>query len=85
MPSAGKVILTMFWGSHGVLLAHFQKCGENVNFALYWKVLLKLQDSAHRKYPGQLARGVLLHHDNTRPPYSPSNPEDNSRTTVGTS
>jgi hypothetical protein len=23
MPSAGKVILTMFWDSQGVLLAHF--------------------------------------------------------------
>jgi hypothetical protein len=27
MPSAGKVMLTMFWDSQGVLLAHFQKCG----------------------------------------------------------
>jgi hypothetical protein len=34
----------MFWDSQGVLLAHFQKCGENVNSASYHEVLLKLQD-----------------------------------------
>jgi histone-lysine N-methyltransferase SETMAR len=28
---------------------------------------LKLRDAIHRKRPGQLARGVLLHHDNARP------------------
>jgi histone-lysine N-methyltransferase SETMAR len=28
---------------------------------------LKLQDAICRKHPGQLARGVLLHHDNARP------------------
>jgi hypothetical protein len=33
MPSAGKVVLTMFWDSQEVLLAHFQKHGANVNSA----------------------------------------------------
>jgi histone-lysine N-methyltransferase SETMAR len=49
-----------------VLLSHFQKCGENVNSALYCEVLLKIRDAIQRKHPGQLARGVLLHHDNAR-------------------
>jgi hypothetical protein len=65
-PSAGKVMLTVFWDSQEVLLAHFQNGGENVNSALYCEVLLKLQDAIHRKYPGRLARGVLLHHGNAR-------------------
>jgi hypothetical protein len=26
MPSAGKIMHTMFWDSQGILLAHFQKC-----------------------------------------------------------
>jgi hypothetical protein len=34
-PSAGKVMLTVFWDSQVVLLAHFQKWGENVNSASY--------------------------------------------------
>jgi hypothetical protein len=68
-PSAGKVMLTVFWDSQGALLAHFQKSGENVNFALYeyCEVLLKLRDAIRRKHLRQLARRVLLHHDNARP------------------
>jgi hypothetical protein len=31
-PSAGKVMSTVFWQSNGMLLAHFQKRGENVYF-----------------------------------------------------
>jgi histone-lysine N-methyltransferase SETMAR len=59
-------MLTVFWDSQGVLLAHFQNNGENVNSALYCEVLLKLHNATHIKRPCQLARGVLLHHDNAR-------------------
>jgi hypothetical protein len=67
MPSAGRVILTMYWYSQGVLLAHFQKHGENVNSASYCEVLLTLRGTICRQHLGHLARGVLLHHDNARP------------------
>jgi hypothetical protein len=60
-------MLTMFWDSQEVLLSHFRKHGESVNSASYCEVLLKLRDAIRRKRPGQLARGVLLHHDNARP------------------
>jgi hypothetical protein len=63
----GKVMLTMFWNFLGVLLAHFQKCGINVNSASYCEVLLKLQDAICRKCPGQWARRILLCHENARP------------------
>jgi hypothetical protein len=65
-PSAWKVMLTVFWDSQGVLLAHFQNRGEYVNSASYCEVLLKLRDAIRRKRPGQLARRILLHHDNAR-------------------
>jgi ribosomal protein L34E len=60
-------MLALFWDSQGVLLAHFQKRGENVNSASYCEVLLKLGDAIRRKRPRHLARGVLLHRDNARP------------------
>jgi histone-lysine N-methyltransferase SETMAR len=62
-PSAEIVMLTVFWDSH------IQKRGENVNSASYecCEVLLKLRDVFRGKLPGQLTRGVLLHHDNARP------------------
>jgi histone-lysine N-methyltransferase SETMAR len=66
-PSAGKVMLTVFWDSQGVLFTYFQKHGENVNSASYCEALLKLQDAIRRKRPGKLAREVLLRHDNARP------------------
>jgi hypothetical protein len=65
-PSVGKLMLTVFGDSQGVVLARFQKRGKNVNSASYWEVLLKLRDAIRRKRPGQLARGKLLHHDNAR-------------------
>jgi hypothetical protein len=46
-PTAGKVTFTLFWDPQGVLRAHFQKHGENVNSASYCEVLLKLQDAIH--------------------------------------
>jgi hypothetical protein len=67
MSLAGECMLTAFWESQGVLLGHFQKRAENVNSALYWEVLLMLQDVIRRKLPDQLARWVLLHHDKARP------------------
>jgi hypothetical protein len=65
-PSAAKVMLTVFWDSQGVLLVLFQKHGENVNTALFSEVLLKFRNAIRGTLPGQLARGVLLHHDNAR-------------------
>jgi hypothetical protein len=38
-----------------------------VNSASYCEILLKLRDAILRIRPGQLARGVLLHHDTARP------------------
>jgi hypothetical protein len=60
-------MLTVFCDLQGVLLAHFQKHGESVTSAFYCEVLLKLRDSIRRKRPGQLAREVMLYHDNARP------------------
>jgi hypothetical protein len=66
-PYVGKVMLAVFWDFQGVVLAHFQKHGENVNSASYCEILLEFRDAVRRKRPGQLARGILLHHDNVRP------------------
>jgi histone-lysine N-methyltransferase SETMAR len=59
-PSAGKVIFGVFWDSQRILLARFQKRGQNVNSD-------EASDAIRRKRPDQLARGVLLQHDNARP------------------
>jgi histone-lysine N-methyltransferase SETMAR len=58
---------SVLWESQGVLLSHIQTRGENVNSVSYCEVLLKLRDAIRRKRPGQLARGVMLHHGKARP------------------
>jgi hypothetical protein len=47
-------MLTVLRDSQRVLLAHFQKSGENVDSASYCGVLLKLRDEIRRKRRGQL-------------------------------
>jgi hypothetical protein len=59
-PSAGKVMLTLFWYSQGVLLVHFQKRGGNMNSASHCEVLLKLRDAVRRKRPGQRQEGYCF-------------------------
>jgi len=66
-PSAGKVMLTVFWDCQGVLLTHFQKQGETVNAAAYCEVLMKLGAAIKRKRSNLQEKGILLLHDNARP------------------
>jgi hypothetical protein len=56
-------MLTVFWDSLGVLLAHFQKRGENRT----------VKDAIRKKFPGHLAKGVILQNDNARP-HTPKQP-----------
>ena len=64
-PSAGKVMITVFWDSHGVLLLDFLPKGETINSARYQETLKKLARSIRRKRPD--LQDVILHHDNARP------------------
>jgi hypothetical protein len=42
MSTPGKVMLTMFWDSQGVLTVHFQKHDGNVNSASYCEVVFEV-------------------------------------------
>src|SRR6476619_7374733 len=64
-PSAGKVMITVFWDSHSVLLLDFLPKGETINSARYQETLKKLARSIRRKRPD--LQDVILHHYNARP------------------
>jgi histone-lysine N-methyltransferase SETMAR len=73
--SSGMFMLTVFSDSQIVLLAYFQKRVEKINSSFYSEILLKYQDEIRRKLPGQLARGVLLYHNNAGPHTSQASQE----------
>jgi histone-lysine N-methyltransferase SETMAR len=67
-PSAGKVMLTLFWAERGEILEHYMPRGNTVNSATYADLLKNhLRPAIKSKGRGLLSTGVLLQHDNARP------------------
>jgi len=67
-PSAGKVMLTLFWDERGVILEHYMSRGNTVTSAMYADLLKNhLPPAIKSKQRGRLSTGVLLQHDNARP------------------
>ena len=61
-PSAGKVMLALFWDERGVILEHY------MTSAMYGDLLKNhLRPAMKSKRRGRLSTGVLLQHDNARP------------------
>ena len=66
-PSAGKVMLTVFWDCQGVLLTEFQQRDHTIMSASYRTILTKLCGAIRRKQPGLFTKGMLLLYDNAHP------------------
>ncbi|GFT17399.1 histone-lysine N-methyltransferase SETMAR [Trichonephila clavipes] len=65
--STRKVMATVFWDRHGVLLVEFMQQGTTINATAYCATLTKLRRAIQNKRRGLLTSGVLLLHDNARP------------------
>lgn len=63
-PSAGKVMLTVFWDERGVLLTDYLQAGTSITGRYYSNLLTKLRSEIKNKRKGMLTKGVLLLHDN---------------------
>lgn len=64
MPSAGKVMATIFWDCDGILLIDYKEKGVNITGGYYANILCQLREAIKEKRRGKLAKGVLLLHDN---------------------
>jgi len=64
MPSAKKVMGTVFWDAERCILIEFLEPGKTINAAHYVQTLLKLHCALCNKCPG---RKVILQHDNAQP------------------
>jgi len=66
-PSAGKVMLTLFWDKRGIILEHYIPKGNTVTRTTYADHLKNhLHPAFKSKRCGRLSTGVLLQHDNAR-------------------
>ena len=67
-PSAGKVMLTVFWDSKGPILEDYLEKGRTINSVRYSDLLANnLKPAVCTKRRGLLLKKVLLLHDNARP------------------
>ena len=64
LPSAGKVMCTVFWERKGVMLLDFLEWGQNINSDSYIAMLSKLKARISRVRP-EKKTAFLLQHDNT--------------------
>ncbi|GFT31828.1 histone-lysine N-methyltransferase SETMAR [Trichonephila clavipes] len=65
--STRKVMATVFWDRHGVLLVEFMQQGTTINAAAYCTTPTKLRRAIQNKRRGLLTSGVLLLHGNAIP------------------
>ena len=64
VPSAVKVMGTVFWDAEGLILAEFLEPGQTITAAPYVQTLHKLRRALRDKRTG---RNIIILHDNTRP------------------
>jgi len=64
VPSAAKVMGTVFWDAEGLILAESLEPGQTITAAHYVQTLHKLHRASHDKRPG---RNIIILHDNARP------------------
>ncbi|GBM20788.1 Histone-lysine N-methyltransferase SETMAR [Araneus ventricosus] len=62
-----KIMGSVFWDRHGVLLVDFMQRGTTINAVVYGQTLRKLRRAIQNKRLGMLTEGILLLHDNARP------------------
>ena len=64
VPSAGKVMASVFWDSQHVILIKYLQKGHTVTGQHYYEQLKRLRKVIKEKRPGMLTKEVLFHQDN---------------------
>ena len=62
--SGGKVMATVFWNSHGVILIDYLQKGKIITGAYYVSLLDKLKAELAEKRPHFQKKKILFHQDN---------------------
>jgi|SRR5687768_3191449 len=67
--SAGKVMASIFWDSHGIIIIDYLEKGRTITGEYYVTLLDRLDNAIKEKRPHLQKKKVLFHHDNA-PPHS---------------
>ncbi|GBL79695.1 hypothetical protein AVEN_18227-1 [Araneus ventricosus] len=65
--SQRKIMVSVVWDRHDVLLVDFIERGTTINAVVYGQTLRKLRRAIQNKRRGMLTEEILLLHDNARP------------------
>jgi len=66
-PTSGKVMITVFWDTDGVILVDVMARGETINSDAYIKTLQKLKQCYRQVRPNRNPGDMLIQHDNFCP------------------
>ncbi|UYV74832.1 hypothetical protein LAZ67_12001195 [Cordylochernes scorpioides] len=64
VPTAGKVMVSVFWDSEGVLLLDFLNKGQTITGDYYANLVKQLREAIKEKRRGKLSRKIVYHQDN---------------------
>ncbi|UYV72345.1 hypothetical protein LAZ67_9002716 [Cordylochernes scorpioides] len=64
VPSVGKVMLSVFWDSEGVILLDFLNKGQTITGDYYSNLVKQLREAIKEKRRGKLSRKIVYHQDN---------------------
>ena len=64
VPSAGKVMATVFWDSRGAMLIDYLEKGKTITGAYYASILDKLKEQIAEKRPHLKRKKISFHQDN---------------------
>mgnify|MGYP003416975832 FL=1 len=62
--SAGKILASVFWDTHGIIFIDYLKKGKTINNDYYVALLERLKDEIAKKRPHLKKKKVLFHQDN---------------------
>lgn len=62
--SAGKVMASVFWDAHGIILIDYLEKGKTINSEYYSSLLTRLDDEIKKNRPHLARKKVLYHQDN---------------------
>lgn len=64
IPSAGKVMASVFWDAKGILLIDYLEKGKTITGEYYANLLDRLDEEIRKRRPGLAKKKIIFHQDN---------------------